>query len=131
MKQVEGKLVNKVLYKIELYLIKHIPIWIALCYFLNTVLSYCKIDMPILSLIGGMSILPFIFLFVSSYAFKFCIYHRLPLYYILISDSLAYYDMYVGIPISNRSLFSINCIIAGIFLFLILYLKFKVCKSEK
>lgn len=130
MKQVEGKLVNKVLYKIELYLIKHIPIWIALCYFLNTVLSYYCIDVPILSLIGGMSILPWIFLFISSYVFKFCIYHRLPLYYILISDIIGYYDTYIGISISNRTLFSIYCIIAGIFLFLMLYFKFKLCKKQ-
>ena len=119
----EEKQLNKLLYKLELYLIKMIPTWLAMCYFTNTTLSYFGIDAPILSLIGGISILPLLFLYLSSFAFKFCIYHRLPLYYITISDILAYYDMYVGIPCSTRTLFSINMIITSLFLFLILYLK--------
>ena len=40
---------SKLLYKIELYLIKIIPIIIAFIYLLNTILSYFYIDLPILS----------------------------------------------------------------------------------
>lgn len=76
-----------------------------------------------------MSILPVIFILVSSFVFKFCIYHRLPIYYIIISDIINYYDLYIGIPINNRNLFIINMIIAGIFIFLILLFKFKICKN--
>ena len=126
----EEKLINKFLYRLELYLIKIIPMLLALCYFTNTTLSYGGVDVPLLSLIGGISILPLLFLYLSSYVFKFCSYHRMPLHYIVISDCIAYYDIYIGIPISYRTLFSLHCIIAGIFLFLTLYLKFKVCKKH-
>lgn len=120
---------NKVLYKLELYLLKIIPYLLAGCYFANTILSYGGLDVPVLPLIGGMSILPFIFIYVSSFVFKYCFYHRLPLYYILISDIIAYYDIYFGVPVSTRTLFSINLSIAGIFLFLIIYLKLKYAKT--
>lgn len=126
----EVALKSKLLYKIELQLLKMIPILIALCYLLNTVLSYMEIDVPLLSLIGGMSLLPIIFLYVSSYVFRFCSYHRIPLHYVVISDIISYYDIYIGIPISYRTLFSIQCIIAGIAIILTLYLKFKVCKNR-
>lgn len=117
--------VGKTLYKVELLLIKIIPFIIMLCYVLNSVLSYYNINGEILSVIGGQSILTWIFLYVSSFVFKFCIYHRLPLYYILVSDILAHYDNIIGIPVSNKELFVLNISIIGIFILLIVYFKFK------
>jgi hypothetical protein len=104
---------------------------IAILYLLNTILSYIGIDTVILSLLGGMSILPLIFLYLTSYVFKFCAYHRMFLHYIVVCDIINYIDYYYGIPLSDRSLFALNIIIAGVFLFVILYLKFKVCKHLK
>lgn len=101
-----------------------------LFYVLNSILSYFNIDIILLSVISGLSILIWLFLFISSFVFKFCIYHRLPLYYILISDIINYYDNIVGIPISNRSLFVLNIIIAGVFILLIVYFKFKQHESR-
>ena len=116
---------NKSLYKIELYLLKIIPMIIAGLYLLNTILSYFYIDIPLLSVIGGMSILPLIFLYVSSYAFKFCEYHRMFLHYIVVCDSIAYIEYYSGGILSDRSYLLLHIIIAGLFLYIILYLKFK------
>lgn len=121
-------MIEKQLYKLELLLIKSLPLGIALCYLLNSILSYFKINAPILSYLGGMSILPIAFILVSSFVFKFCVYHRLPIYYIIVSDILNYYDLYIGILISNRSLFILNMIIAGIFIILIVITKAKICK---
>lgn len=121
-------MIEKNLYKLELLLIKSLPLLIAICYLFNTILSYFNIDAPILSYLGGMSLLPIIFILISSFVFKFCIYHRLPIYYIIVSDIINYYDLYVGIPLSNRWLFVINMIIAGIFIILIVLTKAKICK---
>lgn len=95
------------------------------CYVINSILSYYNIDTIIPSLIGGLSILPLIFLFVSSFVFRFCIYHRLPLYYIVIDDIINYYDNIIGIPISNKSIFVLHLILVGIVVLLIVFLKFK------
>lgn len=122
--------VDRALYKIELLVIKVIPFIIALCYLLNVVLSYIGLDTLILSFLGGLSVFPFIFLYLSSFVFRFCIYHRLPLYYIVVSECINYYDNLVGIPIDNRSLFTLNLIIAGVFILLIVYFKFKQHESR-
>lgn len=123
-------MMTKKLYKLELLLIKSLPLGIALCYLLNSILSYFNIDTYILSTIGGMSFFPLIFILVSSFVFKFCIYHRLPIYYIILSDIINYYDLYVGIPLDNRNLFIMNMIIAGIFIVLIVFTKAKICKDH-
>ena len=107
---VEVKLRNS-LYKIELYLIKVIPIVISLVYLLNTILSYCDIDVPLLSYLGGMSLFPLLFLYISSYAFKFCSYHRMFLHYISINWILDIIDYYWGIPVSNKEIFLLYMII--------------------
>lgn len=122
--------VGKTLYKVELLIIKVIPFIIMSLYVTNSVLSYFNIDAPILAIAGGLSILTWIFLYVSSFVFKFCVYHRLPLYYILISDILAYYDNIIGIPISNKELFVLNIAIIGVFILLIIYFKFKQHESR-
>ena len=117
----EERLKSKTLYKIELYLIKVIPMIISFVYLLNTALSYYDIDVPLFSYIGGMSILPLLFLYVSSYVFKFCMYHRLFLHYISINWLLDIVDYYWGIPLSDKSMFLLYMIITGLFLLLILY----------
>lgn len=121
---------TKLLYKIELILLKILPLGIALCYLLNSILSYFNINAEICSYLGGMSLFPLIFILVSSFVFKFCVYHRLPIYYIIVSDILNYYDLYVGIPLDNRNLFIMNMIIAGIFIVLIVFTKAKICKDH-
>ena len=59
---VEEKLKSKMLYKIELILLKIIPILMVVCSVSNSILSYLDIDVVILNYIGGVSILPLIFL---------------------------------------------------------------------
>lgn len=126
----EVPMIDKTLHKLELLVLKSLPILIALCYLLNTILSYFEIDFAILSAIGGLSLLPIIFILISSFVFKFCIYHRLPIYYVILSDIINYYDLYIGIPLSNRWLFIVNMIIAGLFIIAIVLLKAKICKAH-
>lgn len=127
---VEERLRNKTLYKLELYLLKVIPMLLALIAFLNTVLSYFDIDLVIWSYIGSVSLLPLIFLYMSSYVFKFCEYHRMFLHYVVVTNVLNVYDYYVGIPIPDRELLVLHMIVAGISLFVILYLYVKDTKKS-
>lgn len=114
---------NKSLYKMELYLIKIIPMLFAGLSLLNTVLSYFNIDIPLISYVGSVSILTLMFMYLSSYVFKFCIYHRMFIHYTSLNWVLSIIDYYIGIPLSDRGLFLFYISLTGIFLFLILYLR--------
>lgn len=114
---------NKVLYKIELYLLKVIPMIIAVLYFSNTVLSLLGYDYIIFSILGGMSILPLIFLYISSYVFKYCEYHRMFLHYVVLNDIITWIDYKYPINIDTKYFIVCHIIIFCIFLFIILYLK--------
>lgn len=66
----ERKAITKLLYKVELIILKFIPMLLALMYFFNTILPYFNIDTRVLNYLGGLSLIPMIFLYVSSYVFK-------------------------------------------------------------
>ena len=121
---------SKFLYKVELLAIKYIPVVIAFIYFLSSVLSCVNIEAPILSYIGGMSLLTIIFLYLTSYVFRFCEYHRLPLHYIVVSDVINYIDYYIRIPLGYRGMLVLQVLLAGATILGILYLKYKTCKRS-
>ena len=127
---VEESLRSKTLYKVEIGLLKIIPMVLAGIYLSNTILSYfLDIDLIILSYIGGISLLPLIFLYLSSYVFRFCIYHRVFLHYITINELILILDTHIGLPISDLEYFCLQMSVFGISLFLFLYLYVKSNKG--
>jgi len=119
---------NKMMYKLELICVKYIPILIAVIVLLNAILSYYDIYVDELSYIAGTSFLTSVPMYISSYAFKFCEYHRMFIHYILAHKLLVTIDMYIGIPLSDFNLLVLYLIVAGIFAIAILYLHQK-CKE--
>ena len=122
--------VNKLYYKLFIIVLKYIPSLIALCYILNTVMALFSIYIEPLSNIAGMSLLTWIFLYIATYVFKFCIYHRMFLWYILVDDILNIVDYYYELPIETGNLLMLHNSIIGIFLFIILYIYVKNHKKS-
>ena len=119
----EEKLRSKFLYKIGLYALKILPMLLAGIDLLHTIHSYYFGDSEIFSYIGGIGIIVIVYLYINSYMYRFCEYHRMFLHYIVINNILAYIDYKYTIPLSDRNLFILYMIITGITLFIILYLK--------
>lgn len=117
----EADLRSKRLYKVFLIALRILPMAISLCYLLNTITAYLGYDIQVFSFIGGVSLLPWLFLYISAWVFRFCVYHRMFLYYILADDIINYTDYFFDITSVYES-FIIHMSIAGVFLFIILYL---------
>lgn len=116
---------NKYGYKIVIAIIKILPCVLAFCALLTTVLDYLRINTTLINyVVLGLFIL---FMYLVSYIFKFCEYHRMFLHYFLIMNLISVYDTYVGIPVSNYTMMQVYTIITGLccFLVLTLYLKEK------
>lgn len=126
---VEASYLNKTLYKIQLYLLKVIPMVMAFICILNSVLSYFDIDLSILSYIVGNSFLTIIYFYITSHVFKFCSYHRMFMHYTTITWIINIVDLYTGIPIGDLPYLLLQLIVAGISLFIILYLYVKSNKK--
>lgn len=125
---VEERLKSKLLYKVFLIALKYIPILVTLSYIANTVLCWFDIDVPVLSNIPGMSLLTWLFMYIATYVFKFCNYHRLLLYFILVDDSINIYDYYFTIPLEDHVMLELHTSLIGI---LVIVLLINHVKSNK
>ena len=123
----EGSLRSKALYKSMLFVLKIIPMLLALCDILNTLLYILGINLEVFSYIGGISVLTLIFLYLASYVFRFCSYHRMFLHYVTANNIISTIDYYyeIGLP------YTIYLITIGILLFGVLYGYLKEKKNEK
>ena len=127
---VEAKCLRSKWYKLLLVMLKYTPMLISLIYALNTFAAFVGIDIPAANNIAGMSLLTWIFMYIATIVFKFCSYHRMFLYYILIVDTINIVDYYIGIPVSDFQLLMIHSIITGISLFIILFLYLRKNKHK-
>lgn len=103
---------------------KVIPILIAAVHCINSFLSFLgSNDIP-LNYIGGISLLPIIYLYVASYTFKLCNYYRMFLHYSILIDALNIYDFYIGIPLDDTNYFILFICITIVTMLITIYLKF-------
>jgi len=126
-----GALRRKALYKAVLVSLKIIPMLLALLDIANTVIGFLGLECHWISYFGGISLLTIAFLYLASYVFQFCAYHRMFLHYVLLTNTISVIDFEFGIPISNYALMCTHVILLGLFLFLVLYFyrKEKCCKQ--
>lgn len=103
-------------------LLKLLPFAVGLCYFANTVAQCLGLDTSAFSYAGGMSLLPWLFAFLSSKVFGFCAWHRLPLWYALVCDCINAADFRVGLPISDLRMLGLHVVVAWLFMVLGIYL---------
>ena len=64
----------KLLYKTTVIVLKILPMLLAFITLLNSILFYFNIDLVILSYIGEVSLITILFIYITSYTFKFCEY---------------------------------------------------------
>lgn len=112
-------------YRLLIIVLKFIPMLTALCYMTSTIFNYFDYNIEPLSNLGGMSLLTWVFIYLASVVFKFCSYHRMFLWYVLVDDLVNIVDYYWNIPISTDNILMLHNIWIGITLFIILILYVK------
>lgn len=103
---------------------KVIPILIAAVHCINSFLSFLSSNDIPLNYIGGISLLPIIYIYVASYTFKLCNYYRMFLHYSILIDALNIYDFYIGIPLNDTNYFILFICITIVTMLITIYLKF-------
>ena len=117
----DGKL-NK---KLILIIVKYGSWIIGLFYLIQLILSCFGLYFVGLGIIFGASVFPLTLLCLFSYFLGFCIWNRLPLYYVLLCNFINIIDFYIGIPIPNIWMLVCYLILLGIFITVGAYVKNK------
>ena len=107
---------NKKLRKITLFVLKLLPIVMAFSYLFNVYCAFVGIGLQVITHYVGLVIAPLVFMYLSSYVFNFCNYHRIFIHYIAVVEFLNITDWYFRIPISNDAICIVHFVITAIFL---------------
>ena len=127
----ETNLRSKALYKITLYVLKILPMIMAFSYLIMFVLANTVESFVIIPHIMGTVIAPLAFLYLTSYVFKFCAFHRLFIHYYAFVELLNVTDYYIGIPISDTAITFIHDSVTIVFLILAVVLYIYKYKKDK
>ena len=130
----ENSLKSKELYKLTLYVIKILPMVMSFSYLTMFVLANTKEDLVIIPHILGTVIAPLVFLYLTSYVFKFCAFHRMFIHYYAFIELLNVTDYYIRIPISDEAITTLHDSVTIVFLVMVVItyiIKFKKDKCLK
>lgn len=117
-------------HKTFLLFVKYVPFIIATVYLIINIASCFGITLIILPNLFYMSPITALFIIAASFAFKFCIWHRLPIYYALLLQGIATIDYYSNVLITSNIMLFVYLIITLIFILLGMYLKNKYNKKK-
>lgn len=112
----ENNLKSKAMYKLTLSTLKVLPMIMAFSYLIMFVLANTKEDLVIIPHILGTVIVPLVFLYLASYVFRFCAFHRLFIHYYAFVELLNVTDYYIRIPISDTAITFIHDSVTIVFL---------------
>jgi len=118
---------SKEAYKTVLLFIKVLPILLAILSLLTTIMDYFLINTTIINYIILGCLIAFMYL--VSYVFRFCFYHRMFLHYFTAVNLISMYDSFIGIPLNNYHLFQLYIIFTCVCMIIILYHHVKFTKK--
>ena len=116
---------NKQLYKLFISIIRYTPMTISVCHIISLIFNYFGIKLIFLAALGGTSILFIGILYLISYIFNFCYLYRISLYYSTTMVILYVIRSFGFLPIDLEILYRVYAIIAGFFISLFVYYKYK------
>ena len=91
-------------HKLMIFALKIIPAFMAVSYLMNTLCAFLGVGFQIVTHYLGLFLAPMMFMYIASYVFKFCWYHRIFIHYMVIIEMLNITDWYFKIPISNDAI---------------------------
>ena len=111
--------------KLLILFLKVIPMILAGLAFINTVIAYYAIEAVWIHYIGGTSILTLTFLYLASYVFKFCEYHRMWLHYVVACNVISFIDAHYGLPVGDVEYLMLHSFLMFITMVIVLILFLK------
>lgn len=111
--------------------LKYAPAMMAVSCVINTTGAYFGYDTAVLSYVSGISLIPWLFMLVASIVFRYCIYHRFLLYYIMIDNIINIIDYYIVIPVEDYKILMIHYILLGVIVSVATYKHVRKIRYER
>ena len=107
---------NRALHKLTIATLKVLPMIMVAAYLLMLIGFYFDSKYIVIPHLLGTVGAPLAFLYITSYVFRFCAFHRLFIHYYAFVELLNVTDYYVRIPISDEAITILHDSVTIIFL---------------
>ena len=114
--------------KVLSIIVKYLPIFIALMYFINSVLSLCDVYISAITFIASCGFAPLLLIYMCCCVLKFCSNYKAYLIYIAINNLINWVDYEYGF---TEDVMIGWIIVIGTFFCLISYLMIQHIRSNK
>lgn len=119
---------SKNLYKLLLVILKGLPMVMASGFIISNTIPNISPELNMIVHVCALIVPQFAFMYLSSYIFRFCSYHRIFFHYILAIQAITVTDWYIGIPISNEEIRQLQYAVTVVFAIIAfcLYIKHRI-----
>lgn len=115
--------------KLLILIIKIYPMVIAIGCFCINILHYFDISVRLFEFVTIQALTSTLLLYLLSYVFQFCLYHRIFIHYVLIQNVISYIDEIYTIPVSDKQFLYIQ--MSMLFIVLVIALISYLRKSKQ
>lgn len=122
---------SRFLYKLTSIVIKYLPFVLMFIQIILLILNFMGIVVPVLSLVGGTSLLFIFVLYLLSYLFQYCSLYRMPLWYNLTIGVIATLKSIGLITLDTLGIYRLIAFITGGFLLILIYFIYKYRNHSK
>ena len=124
-----NQIIDKRRHKLLIFVLKILPAIMAGSYVIEMISIFLGFDTQVLVNFIGMIVAPILFMYLASYVFKFCEYHRIFIHYVLILEILTTVKWYYPVIVTSELVLNISFVLSGLLMLCVVF--FNVYKIYK
>lgn len=124
-----NQIIDKRQHKLMIFTLKILPAVMASSYLIELVSTLLGFGTQVLVNFIGMIVAPILFMYLASYVFKFCEYHRIFIHYVLILEILTTVKWYYPVIVTSQLVLNISFVLSGLLMLCVVF--FNVYKIYK
>lgn len=124
-----NQIIDKRRHKLLIFVLKILPAIMASSYVIEMISIFLGFGTQVLVNFIGMIVAPILFMYLASYVFKFCEYHRIFIHYVLILEILTTIKWYYPIIVTSQLVLNISFFLSGLLMLCVVF--FNVYKIYK
>lgn len=124
-----NQIIDKRKHKLLIFTLKILPAIMASSYVIDMISVFLGFGTQVVVNFIGMIVAPILFMYLASYVFKFCEYHRIFIHYVLILEILTTVKWYYPVIVTSQLVLNISFILSGLLMLCVVF--FNVYKIYK
>lgn len=127
-----NQIIDKRQHKLMIFTLKILPAVMASSYLIELISTLLGFGTQVLINFIGMIAAPVLFMYLASYVFKFCEYHRMFIHYVLIIEILTTAKWYFPLIITGQILLNVTFVLSVLLIIgIILFNIAKIYKKKR